>query len=266
MSLSLPHVASYTRELPISLTRMYENAIDGEHLPWLHRTSFSHLEIIDKGNWGWRAKANFVPKSFMNSMELELRLYREKNCWITRTTAGLGKGTEIWTHAFELDENKIKIVVDFYIPKLPNFLKNLYAEKLVQTYAQLYDEDLWMMATRQNELDRIKLGKSIEQFESIELGLLVEVENQLPLTFSFNNNPYKLVKLDNKLLAFSTTCPHMLGPLQDSDIDQGIVECPWHGYKFDVKSRHCISGAKCKLAPAPKIFIDEKLGLVKAII
>ena len=265
MSLSLPHVASYTRELPISLTRMYENAIDGEHLPWLHRTSFSHLEIIDKGSWGWRAKGNFVPKSFMNSMELELRLDREKNCWITRTTAGLGKGTEIWTHAFELEENKIKIVVDFYIPKLPNFLKNLYAEKLVQTYAQLYDEDLWMMATRQNELDRLKLGESIEPFESIELGLLVDIEKELPLTFSFNNNPYKLVKLDKKLLAFSATCPHMLGPLQDCDIDQGIVECPWHGYKFDVKSRKCISGAKCKLAPAPRITIDDESGIITAL-
>jgi nitrite reductase/ring-hydroxylating ferredoxin subunit len=262
MSVSLPHIASYTRELPKSLTRMYENAIDGEHLPWLHSTSFSHLEIIDKGNWGWRAKGNFFPKSFMNYIELELCLDREKNRWITRTIAGLGKGTEIWTHAFELEENKIKIVVDFYIPKLPRFLKDLYARQLVETYAKLYDEDLWMMATRQNELDRIKLGKSIEQVKSIELGLLTEIEQKLPLTFDFNNNPYQLVRLDGELLAFSTTCPHMLGPLQDGNIDQGIVECPWHGYKFDVKSRECISGAKCKLAPAPNISIDEKFGIV----
>lgn len=264
MSVSLPHIASYTRELPISLTRMYENAIDGEHLPWLHSSSFSHLEIIDKGDWGWRAKGNFVPKSFMNSMELELRLDREKHRWITRTTAGLGKGTEIWTHAIELEENKVKIIVDFYIPKLPRFLKAMYAKQLVETYAKLYDEDLWMMSTRQNELDRIKLGKSIEQVESIELGLLTELEQQLPLTFNFNNNPYKLAKLDGQLIAFSTTCPHMLGPLQESEIEKGIVECPWHGYKFDIRSRKCTSGAKCKLAPAPNISVDEKLGFVTA--
>jgi nitrite reductase/ring-hydroxylating ferredoxin subunit len=262
MTASLPHVASYTRELPISLTRMYENAIDFEHLPWLHSTSFSHLEILDKGDWGWRAKGNFAPKSFMNGMELELRLDREKNRWITRTTGGLGKGTEVWTHAFELEENKIKIVVDFYIPKLPVFMKSLYDKQLVETYAKLYDEDLWMMATRQNELDRIKIGKSIEQVESVELGSLSDGEKKLPLTFTFNNNSYKLVKLDGELLAFSTTCPHMLGPLQDGNIHQGIVECPWHGYKFDVRSRECISGAKCKLAPAPNIFIDEKFGIV----
>jgi nitrite reductase/ring-hydroxylating ferredoxin subunit len=262
MSVSLPHIASYTRELPISLTRMYENAIDGEHLPWLHSSSFSHLEIIDKGDWGWRAKGYFFPKSFMNYMELELRLDRDKNRWITRTTAGLGKGTEIWTHAFELEENKIKIVVDFYIPKLPELLKNLYAKQLVHTYAKLYDEDLWMMATRQHELDRIKAGTKLQSAESVELGLLTEIEKNLPLTFNFNNNPYQLVKLDGELQAFSTTCPHMLGPLQDSAIEQGIVECPWHGYQFDVRSRECVSGAKCKLAPAPIISIGKNTGVV----
>ena len=50
-STDLPRVATYTRELPVSLTRMYENAIDGEHLPWLHRDSFSSLEILDSGPW-----------------------------------------------------------------------------------------------------------------------------------------------------------------------------------------------------------------------
>ncbi len=32
-SSKLPHVTTYIRELPISLERMYENTIDGEHLP-----------------------------------------------------------------------------------------------------------------------------------------------------------------------------------------------------------------------------------------
>jgi nitrite reductase/ring-hydroxylating ferredoxin subunit len=262
MSVSLPHIASYTRELPISLTRMYENAIDGEHLPWLHSTSFSHLEIIDKGGWGWRAKGNFVPKSFMNYMELELCLDREKNRWITRTTAGLGKGTEIWTHAIELEENKIRIIVDFYIPKLPRFLKAMYGKQLVATYAKLYDEDLWMMVTRQNELNRLKQGKSVDKVEAMELGLWKDLEHKLPYNFSFNSNSYRLVKLDEQLVVFSTICPHMLGPLQESAIESGIVKCPWHGYQFDVRSRECINGATCKLAPAPMLVVDEESGIV----
>ena len=50
------HVGSYRRRLPVNLVRMYENALDWEHLPHLHGVSFSALELLDAGAWGWRAK------------------------------------------------------------------------------------------------------------------------------------------------------------------------------------------------------------------
>ena len=255
------HVATYTRELPISIDRMYENAIDGEHLPHLHRDSFSELHMIDSGDWGWRATGNLTPKSFMNKMELELKLDREKHRWITRTLSGLGKGSEVWTHAIPLEDHKIKVIVDFYVPKLPKFLKGMYAKEYIKTYSKLYDEDLWMMATRQHELDRLKNRKAPENKDElnkshINLGIKSEVEKQLPVQFTLKGHPYRLVKLKDELVAHSSTCPHMLGPLQDADIIDGTVECPWHGYKFDVKTRECITGHKCKLAPAPTIKIS----------
>ncbi len=193
----------------------------------------------------------------MNAMVLELRLDREKNRWITRTLSGLGKGTEIWTHAIPLGENKIKVIVDFYVPKLPSFLKPLYAKQYIETYAHLYDEDLWMMATRQNELVRVKNGKNLTKVNSIKLGNLAHLENELPKTFDFNGHPYRLIKLENRLIAHSASCPHMLGPLNETDVINGTVTCPWHGYEFDVKTRECITGSKCKLAPAPSIHIEQ---------
>lgn len=254
---TLPHVTTYTRELPISLTRMYENAIDGEHLPWLHSSSFAQLEIIDQGSWGWRATANLHPISFMTHMTLELRLDRDKNRWITKTISGLGKGTEVWTHAIPIDDNKIKIIVDFYVPKLPRLLKSTYAKYYLDTYAKLYDEDIWMMATRQHELDRIQQGKSIEPQDQINLGNINDIEKQLPLDFSFNNHPYRLLKLDDEWVVHSTSCPHMLGPLNQVANQQGTVECPWHGYQFDVRTRECTQGGKCKLAPPPALTVDK---------
>ena len=256
-NLALPHVATYTRELPVSMARMYENAIDAEHLPWLHRSSFSHLEIMQQGSWGWRAKANLVPKSYFNAMELELCLDREKNRWITRTLSGLGKGTEIWTHAIPIDEHRIKVIVDFYIPKLPRFLHAIYRKQLLATYSQLYDEDVWMMATRQHQLNRRAEGKLEQPSESIKLGVVSDIEQLAPLNFDFNNHPYQLVKVAGEWVAYSRVCPHSLGPLDApaivNDGVSAIVECPWHGYQFDIMTRECISGAQCRLAPAPKI-------------
>jgi hypothetical protein len=43
----VPHAGTYRRELPVSIERIYENAIDWEHLPYLHHNSFSAPQVID---------------------------------------------------------------------------------------------------------------------------------------------------------------------------------------------------------------------------
>ncbi len=256
-STRLPHVATYTRELPVSLERMYENAIDGEHLPWLHQDTFASMTVLDQGAWGWRARGHFRPASFMTWLELELRLDRDRNRWITRTLRGLGKGTEVITHAIPLGEDRIRVIVDFYVPKLPRFLHGLYARQFIETYTRLYDEDLWMMSTRQRALDRVGRKRPAGGAEEVALGDLAQVRRSLPLAFEMGGSAYRVVDIDGELVAHATTCPHMLGPLDDAAVEQGQVRCPWHGYRFEVKSGDCTSGQRCRLPPAPAIIVDE---------
>lgn len=261
------HVTTYTRELPINLERMYENALDWEHLPFLHSSTFSNIDIIESGDWGWKANATLYPNSFLTKMVIELRLDKTKNRWITKTLSGLGKGTEIWTHAIPISDNKIKIIVDFYVPKLPSFLKEKYGKQYEALYAQLYDEDLWMMAGRQKQLDKLDRSSTAKKTASLSLGKLSRVKERLPLVFEFNHQTYRLVELGDTLIAHTMICPHLLGPLDDAKVKEGILECPWHGYQFDIKTRKCISGQRCQLAPAPLIKIDtnsmEVLALVR---
>lgn len=39
-----------------------------------------------------------------------------------------------------------------------------------------------------------------------------------------------------ELFALDETCPHRGGPLHDGDIQAGVVSCPWHQWRFDLKS------------------------------
>lgn len=252
----LSHVTTYTRELPIPIARMYENVLDWEHLPFVHSSTFSHIEVIESGKWGWKINANLTPKSRFNRMVLELRMDRSKNRWITKTVAGFGKGTEIWTHAIPLTKNKIKVVVDFYVPKLPSFLKEQYAKSYIEQYTKLYDEDLWMMARRQEQLNNLAKAKKTTPQISLSLGKLSEVQAKLPLKFEFNHQSYRLIDMGDTLIAHALSCPHMFGPLHDADVQKGTLICPWHGYQFDLKTRKCISGQRCTLAPAPLVKID----------
>ncbi|MGP4029941.1 Rieske (2Fe-2S) protein [Actinomadura sp. 3N407] len=39
---------------------------------------------------------------------------------------------------------------------------------------------------------------------------------------------------DRGFHALADACPHMGGPLSESEIHDGAVECPWHGWRYDL--------------------------------
>lgn len=55
-----------------------------------------------------------------------------------------------------------------------------------------------------------------------------------------------LCKLEGKVYGLSNVCPHMGGPLGEGEISKGEVTCPWHGWRFDLKTGQCKSSpAEC---------------------
>jgi hypothetical protein len=132
---------SYSRSLGASLERMFENAVDWEHLPWLHASTFSSIGCEDAGPWGFRAVVGLVGGD--DEVGLELLLDRDAGRWVSRTS----DGTEIWTVATATGKRTCRVDVTFHVPvKLVPYYERLYA--------QLYDEDESMMIGRQQYLDR----------------------------------------------------------------------------------------------------------------
>lgn len=261
----LRHVGSYQRDMPVTVSRMFENALDYEHLPWLHSSTFADLTVIESGDWGWRAVAHLVPKSRLTRMELELRLDRDKNRWVTRTVGGLGKGTEIWTVAIPQGDQGIRVVVDFFVPKLPRFLFGFYAATYQAMYEKLYDEDESMMLIRQNEIDtkkdrRRSDNQCVDEGE-MSLGSLSDLVANSVNTFEYAGERYGLVQTNGQWRAFTAVCPHGLGPLDRGLLRGGIVECPWHGYRFNVGTGECINDSNISLE-LPPLIVTEKDGAV----
>ena len=251
----VPHVGTYRRALPVSVERLYENAIDWEHLPYLHRSSFARIECIEAGSWGFRARVWTQPYEERKSLVLELKLDRDCRRWITSTLEGSGQGSEVWTHAFPVSDRETHIVVDFFAPGLaPERAAEIFAryEKL---YTRLYDEDVAMMSDRQAQLEASKHRTTAASSRRV-LGTLEQVRLKLPLTIEERGRRFRIVEVDGKLVAHSTVCPHTLGPLGTTIVTNGIIECPWHGYRFDIATGECVSGHSCKLASAPVITVD----------
>lgn len=247
----LDHLGTYTRTMPVTLERMFENALDWEHLPYVHATSFSGIECLEAGSWGWRARLDFGAQT----SEIELRLYREERRWITRTLAGERAGSEIWTHALVLDPEHLRVVVDFFLPNVPAEHRARVGQGYARQYRQLYDEDEAMMVERQRAL---ALGGTTRP--EIDLGPAAD----LPGVVDRDGRRWRVVELDGALTAFDSRCPHLLGPLDDAPVEDGVIRCPWHAYAFDLRSGRCLSGANCRMRPRPVALRDGRAWIVDA--
>ena len=52
---------------------------------------------------------------------------------------------------------------------------------------------------------------------------------------------------------FPALCPHQLARLEDSELKDGAISCPWHGYRFDVRTGANLTGQSCVLGPRPSV-------------
>lgn len=69
-------------------------------------------------------------------------------------------------------------------------------------------------------LDAVKLS-------DLETGhcLSLELENKYGIA---------LFNVDGQIYALENLCPHAGGPIGDGILEDNVIACPWHGWKFNV--------------------------------
>lgn len=65
--------------------------------------------------------------------------------------------------------------------------------------------------------------------------------HQAPFTVELNEQLFCVNQVQGQLVAYPAHCPHMMAPLAQVPVVDGILECPWHAYRFDVRSGACVS-------------------------
>jgi len=251
--------AVYERVIDASLARAWENVLDWEHLPHLHDSSFSSLELEEAGQWGWRARTKGVPEETSPETLIELVVDRPNSRYVSRTLAGGLPGMEIWTHFARSEERKTDIKVEFHIPNVDENGAAKLGEIMLGLYETLWDEDERMMRERQEALDARSNSSNSDQPQQIDLGMADALADKLPLTVELEGKPVNIVKIDDRFHAYSAECPHMLAPLSDVPVDhEGCITCPWHGYRFDIKTGKTTNSKDLTLAPGFKVTLTEQ--------
>lgn len=256
---------TYQRRLDGSVERLLENALDWEHLPWLHSSSFTSIRRQEAGTWGWRARVGLPGNPDPHEIVLELLLDHDRREWVSRVLEGPGTGNEIWSRTDPVDERTCDVFVQFHLAGVRAAEAEAWGRGYQRLYARLYDEDESMMVGRQAMLDLLRSRSGGAGQERVDLGPIDGIAARLPLAFGFNGKPFRLVEYDGRLLAHSTICPHFLGPLDHCAVDAaGVVTCPWHGCTFDIVSGCSADQNSFHLEPPPSIRSDEAAGRVYA--
>jgi nitrite reductase/ring-hydroxylating ferredoxin subunit len=60
-----------------------------------------------------------------------------------------------------------------------------------------------------------------------------------------------LFNVEGRYYAVDNTCPHRGGPLGEGDLDDAVVACPWHAWRWDVRTGANTNNPAVKLACYP---------------
>src|SRR5258708_8354336 len=71
----------------------------------------------------------------------------------------------------------------------------------------------------------------------------------------YKGQPVCLANVKGKYYAIRNTCTHLGGPLAQGKLEDGVVECPWHGSRFDLATGEVKRGP----AKTPETVYEVKL-------
>ncbi len=217
---SVSPVAAYRRTVRASLARVWENVLDWEHLPWLHRDTFAHVRLLERRPDGFRVETAMRADP-ATCLHIDVAIDRAAREYHSRTVLGPGTGTDIVTRLVPSADHATDVDVTFLVPDVPADRRERVGRRFTALYTRLWDEDEAMMIRRQAALDGDVAA------------------------------PFRLVHVDGRPLWHATVCPHLGGPLDAGSVVDGIVTCPWHGYRFDVRTGCSADGRRLRLATPP---------------
>lgn len=75
---------------------------------------------------------------------------------------------------------------------------------------------------------------------TVELPLSRIPLNQ-PVSVASECGPLVVIRGSNGVFAYQDRCPHAFWPLSGGEICQGVLECPGHGWEFDIETGQCLN-------------------------
>ncbi len=76
----------------------------------------------------------------------------------------------------------------------------------------------------------------------VKVANLSDVQENSLFTVEADGEPVCLTKIDGIIYAFTDNCTHISGPLNEGELEESTITCPWHGAQFDVRTGKVLCG------------------------
>ena len=90
-----------------------------------------------------------------------------------------------------------------------------------------------------------------------------DVQVSQMMTVEVNDEKICLANVNGKYYAIGNVCTHMGGPLAEGKLEEYIVQCPWHGSRFDIRSGEVVRPPAMKPESTYEVKVENNDILIK---
>jgi nitrite reductase/ring-hydroxylating ferredoxin subunit len=83
------------------------------------------------------------------------------------------------------------------------------------------------------------------------------------MTVEVNDEKICLANVNGKYYAICNVCTHIGGPLVEGKLEEYIVQCPWHGSRFDIRSGKVVRPPAMKPESTYEVKVENNDILIK---
>lgn len=91
-------------------------------------------------------------------------------------------------------------------------------------------------------VDHTATANAAEPQNFTQVATLSDLEEGTPKRVTREGVAILLVRRGERVHAITETCPHLGGPLSEGKLRGNVIECPWHGSKFNVTDGRVVDG------------------------
>tara|TARA_Y100001970_G_C14192883_1_gene836384 strand:- start:537 stop:842 length:306 start_codon:yes stop_codon:yes gene_type:complete len=74
-----------------------------------------------------------------------------------------------------------------------------------------------------------------------KIGLIADYNKGNQWLIEINKRPIALFKYNNQYYAIKNSCAHQGYPLSEGNLKDFMIECPLHGWVYDIRDGKCLS-------------------------